>query len=57
MSTMEPSAPRPVDLAGLVTSDGVRGLVPDPLSPEVAHALGAAFATEIGRASCRERVF
>lgn len=48
MSTMEGArAPRPVDLSGLITSDGVRGTVPDPLSALVAEALGAAFATVV----------
>ena len=47
MPTMEPGAPQPVDLADLVTHDGVRGAVPDPLSVQVAHALGAAFATVV----------
>lgn len=47
MPTMESGAPHPVDLVGLFTSDDVRGAVPDPLSPQVAGALGAAFATVV----------
>lgn len=47
MPTMEPGAQHPVDLAGLFAADDIRGAVPDPLSPEVAAALGAAFATAV----------
>ena len=47
MPTMEPGAPHPVDLADLITHDGVRGAVPDPLSAQVAAALAAAFATVV----------
>lgn len=47
MPTMEPGAPDPVDLADLFTSDDVRGAVPDPLSPQVAAAVAAAFATVV----------
>lgn len=47
MPTMEPGAQHPVDLAGLFFADDIRGVVPDPLSPEVAAALGAAFATAV----------
>ena len=47
MPTMEPGAVHPVDLAALFTADDVRGAAPERLSPQVANALGAAFATVV----------
>ncbi|WP_435298363.1 phosphomannomutase/phosphoglucomutase [Timonella sp. A28] len=37
----------PVDLSSLIKSYDVRGIVPTPFSPEVARAIGAAFATVV----------
>lgn len=47
MPTVESGAQHPVNLAGLFTPDDVHGAVPEPLSPQVAGALGAAFATVV----------
>ncbi|SDD57777.1 phosphomannomutase [Sanguibacter gelidistatuariae] len=45
--TEPPGLSRPADLSGLFASQDVRGVVPDPLSAQVAEALGAAFATVV----------
>ncbi len=37
----------PVDLSSLIKSYDVRGIVPEPFSPTVARAIGAAFATVV----------
>ncbi|WP_313277339.1 phosphomannomutase/phosphoglucomutase [Timonella senegalensis] len=42
-----PSSHTPVDLSALIKSYDVRGIVPEPFSPEVARAIGAAFATVV----------
>ncbi|GMA18536.1 phosphomannomutase/phosphoglucomutase [Arsenicicoccus piscis] len=39
--------PEPIDLATFVKAYDVRGLVPDQLNPQVARALGSAFATVV----------
>jgi phosphomannomutase len=42
--TTTPSSPHAPDLTGLIKAYDVRGLVPEQFSPEVARAIGAAFA-------------
>jgi phosphomannomutase len=46
------SAPASADLSGLIKAYDVRGVVPEPFSPQVAAAIGAAFAeVVVGRTS------
>jgi phosphomannomutase len=46
-STLASDGPAPVDLSDLIKSYDVRGVVPEPFSPAVAEAIGAAFATVV----------
>ncbi|MDQ1601835.1 MAG: hypothetical protein QOD68_3309, partial [Actinomycetota bacterium] len=45
-----PLAPLRHDLSAFVKAYDVRGVVPDQLDAEVAHALGAAFVRVVGAA-------
>ncbi|WP_225753666.1 phosphomannomutase/phosphoglucomutase [Actinotalea sp. Marseille-Q4924] len=50
-----PSSPLP-DLSGLIKAYDVRGVVPEPFSPQVAEAIGAAFADVVVAGSERRSV-